>query len=49
MLETHMKLCVTKPDFLEKKISTTKIEKRPKTGPFEDIENFCRIFTEFVL
>ena len=30
--------------FSRTNFSTPKIEKRPKTGPFEDIENFCHKF-----
>ena len=45
MLETHMKLCVTEPDFLEKKYLSQKLGKwtknGPKTGLFEYIETFC--------
>ena len=45
MLETHMKLCVTEPDFPEKKILTPKLGKWTKNGPkkgfFEFIEKIC--------
>ena len=45
MLETHMKLCVTELDFLEKNSLPQKLgkwaKKGPKTGFFEYIEKFC--------
>ena len=45
MLETHTKLCMTEPDFLEKKIFAPKIgrvdKNGSKTGFFEYIEKFC--------
>ena len=45
MLETSMKLCVTEPDFLEKKLLLPKLGKwaknGPKTGSFEYSEKFC--------
>ena len=44
VLETHIKLCVTGPDFLEKKILPQKLGKwtknGPKTGFFKFIEKF---------
>ena len=44
MLEIHMKLWVTEPDFPEKFFLPTKLEKwtknGPKTGFFEFIEKF---------
>ena len=33
MLETHMKLCVTEPDFLEKNFLSQKLGKWTKNGP----------------
>ena len=33
VLETHMKLCVTEPDFLENFFFAPKLEKGPKMGP----------------
>ena len=46
MLETHMNLCVTEPDFLEKKFLPQKLGKwvknGPKTGFLESIEKFCQ-------
>ena len=45
MLETHMKLCVTQPDFPEKNFFAPKIGKwhknGAKTGFLEYIEKFC--------
>ena len=45
MLETHMKFCVTEPDFLEKiflpKTLGKWVKNGPKTGFFEYIEKFC--------
>ena len=40
MLDTHMKLCVTEPDFLEKVFCPQNWENGPKTGLFEYIEKF---------
>ena len=48
MLESHMKLCVTEPDFPEKNFLPPKIGKMdkngPKTGFFEYTEKFCQLF-----
>ena len=45
VLEIHMKLCVTEPDFPEKSFLLRKLGKwtknGPKTGFFEFIEKFC--------
>ena len=40
VLETYMKMCVTEPDFLPKKIFPKNWENGPKTGFFEFIEQF---------
>ena len=44
ILETHIKLCVTAPDFLEKLFLPQKLGKwaknGPKTGSYEYIEKF---------
>ena len=44
VLEIHMKLCVTEPDFPEKFVLSPKLgkgtKKGPKTGFFEFIEKF---------
>ena len=44
VLETHMKMCVTEPDFLETFLLPPKLGKwtmnGPKTGFFELIEKF---------
>ena len=48
MLETHMKLCVTESDFLEKKFLPKNLGKwtknGPKTGFFESTERFGHSF-----
>ena len=41
MLETHMKLCVTEPDFPEKVFLPQKLGKWSKIGFFEYIDKFC--------
>ena len=45
MLETHMKLCVTEPDFPVKNFCPENWENGPKMGQkqgfFEYIEQFC--------
>ena len=48
MLERHVKLCVTEPDFSEKKFFPKKLGTWTKNGPktefFEFIEKFCHHF-----
>ena len=48
MLESHMKLCVTGLDFLEKIFLPKKLGKWAKNGPrtgfFEYIEKMCHYF-----
>ena len=48
MLETHMKLCVTEPDFPEKFFCPKNCENGTKMGQkqdfFEYIEKFCHYF-----
>ena len=41
MLETHMKLCVTELDFVEKNFLFQKLEKWAKNGFFKYIEKLC--------
>ena len=45
VLETHMKLCVTEPDFLGKKFLPQNWEKGPKMDPkqgfFNSLENLA--------
>ena len=44
VLETHIKLCVTKPDFLEKNIFFPKSGKWTKHGPKTDFLNLLKNF-----
>ena len=41
-LETHMKLCVTEPDLLGKKICPQIQENRPKIGQKQGLLNFIK-------
>ena len=44
VLETHMKLCATEPDFQEKRFCPKNWENGPKMGQnqsFKFIEKFC--------
>ena len=47
MLETHMKLCMTEPDFVEKFICPQISKNGPKTG-FLEFKIWSLIFAEFV-
>ena len=44
MLETHMKLCVTEPDFSEKKNFPQKFGKWEKMGQRQDFLNILKNF-----
>ena len=45
VLETHMKLCVTEPDFSEKKkFGPKNWENRPKMGQKQDFLNLLKIW-----
>ena len=42
MLETHMKLCVTEPDFLENIFLPPKLGKLTKNGPKQGVLNLLK-------
>ena len=45
LLETHIKLCVAEPDFLEKKNLLPKFEKGTKMGQKQDLLNLLEKLT----
>ena len=53
VLETYIKLCMTEPDFLEKKFSPKNWESGPEMGQKQGFliysTNLSLLFTEFML